>query len=469
MANSKSKTRRKIVVFSSIGVVLVGLTLLAIFRKREAPITVQTEKVSRRNLTELVVANGKIQPVLQVVINPEVSGEIVELPVKEGQDVKKGDLLVKIKPDNYVASRNSAEANYQSALAGKNLAQANLNKADLEYKRYKELFASKLVSDSQYLEADTSLQVMKATFETAIHQVAQAKATLAKSEDDLSKTVIYSPIAGTVSRLRSQVGERVVGTALMAGTEIMTVANLEAMEARVDIGEIDVILIAIGQMARLEVDAFRDRKFVGIVTEIANSAKGTLGGSLASSSSSSSSGGSATQEATKFEVKIRVQEKEFFRPGMSVTAEIQTRSRTNVLTVPIQSVTTRVPKKPGDDKKSGNSRKNDANGKATNSAASAPANSPASSGTNAAKPGDARKPGEAPKPIEVVFVLEGERVKMVPVKRGISDDAYVEITEGLHEEQEVVSGGYKAINRELEEGKKIKKGEVVPDKEEKEK
>src|SRR5947207_8948680 len=139
MANSKNKTRRKILVFSSIGVVLVGLTLLAIFRKREAAITVQTEKVSRRNLTELVVANGKIQPVLQVVINPEVSGEIVDLPVKEGQDVKKGDLLVKIKSDNYVASRNSSLASYQSSLAGKNLADANLNKADLEYQRYQKL------------------------------------------------------------------------------------------------------------------------------------------------------------------------------------------------------------------------------------------------------------------------------------------------------------------------------------------
>src|SRR5438477_3793911 len=275
MANSKKKTRRKVLVFSGIAVVLIGLTLLAIFRKREAVITVQTEKVSRRNITELVVANGKIQPVLQVVINPEVSGEIIELPVKEGQDVKKGDLLVKIKPDNYVASRNSAEASYQSALAGKNLAYANLNKAQLEHKRFQELFGAKLVSDSQFLEAQTSLEVMKASFETATHQVAQFKAALAKTQDDLSKTTIYSPIDGTVSRLRSQIGERVVGTQLMAGTEIMTVANLEAMEARVDIGEIDVILIGVGQSARLEVDAFRDRKFNGTVTEIANSAKGT--------------------------------------------------------------------------------------------------------------------------------------------------------------------------------------------------
>src|SRR5713101_832432 len=158
MANVNGKNRRKIFVFSAIGVVLAAVAVVVILRRREAPIPVQTEKVSRRNLTELVVANGKIQPVLQVVINPEVSGEIIALPVKEGQEVKKGDLLVKIKPDNYVASRNSSEASYQSALASQNLAQANLNKADLEYKRSKQLFENKLVSDSQFLEAETSLE-----------------------------------------------------------------------------------------------------------------------------------------------------------------------------------------------------------------------------------------------------------------------------------------------------------------------
>src|SRR6478672_1179180 len=169
MANSKSKTRRKILIFSGIGVVLIGLTLLAIFRKREAVFTVQTEKVARRNITELVVANGKIQPVLQVVINPEVSGEIVELPVKEGQLVKKGDLLVKIKPDNYIAQRNSAGANFKSAEANVALAKANLDKARLDYARFEELFRTKLVSDSQFLEAKTSLDVAAATYEGSTH------------------------------------------------------------------------------------------------------------------------------------------------------------------------------------------------------------------------------------------------------------------------------------------------------------
>lgn len=432
MANPKSIKRRKAVVFSLLGLVLVALSTVAALRKREVIITVQTEAVGRRNITEIVVANGRIQPVLQVVINPEVSGEITALPVKEGQMVKKGDLLLKIKPDNYIASRNSYQASFKSAEANNRLAKANLDKAELEFLRYKQLSEAALVSESQFLDAKTSLEVMKATFETSIHQVEQAKAALARAEDDLSKTTIVSPIAGTVTKLRSQLGERVVGTAMMAGTEVMTVANLDKMEARVDIGEIDVVLIALGQKARLEVEAFRDRKFSGEVTEIANASKGL-------SSAPGAGGGGQQQEATKFEVKILITEKEVFRPGMSVTAEIETRSRTNVLSVPIQSVTTRMPK---DEKGKPAAVKKDAD---------KPAPSPER------KTGFSKE-NEGPKPIEVVFLTDGERAKMNKVKTGISDDAYIEIMEGLKEGQEVISGGYKAISRELEDGKKFKKG-----------
>src|SRR5262245_9982584 len=449
MANSKRKVRRWGLLLSVTAVILAGVGVFVYYRKREVPVTVQTEKVSRRNLTELVVANGKIQPVVQVVINPEVSGEIIDLPVKEGQVVSKGDLLVKIKPDNYLAGRNSAEASYKSAVAAKTLAKANFEKARIEFDRIKALFADKLVSDSQFLEAKTTLEVMKATHETSVHQADQTKATLAKSEDDLAKTTILSPMAGTVTRLRSQRGERVVGTALMAGTEIMTVAALDEMEARVDISETDVVLISLGQIARLEVDAFRDRKFSGTVTEIANASK-TPG---PSGSQSSSFSPSQQQEATKFEVKIRIQEKEPLRPGMSVTAEIETRYRTNVLCVPIQSVTTRLPKKP--------------DGKQSKSASGTQSKSSASSDTSSRKSGEGKKTGETSKASEVVFLAESDRVKMVPVKRGIGDDAYVEIVEGLNEGQEVVSGGYKAINRDLEDQKKIKRGEAVESENEK--
>jgi len=269
---------------------------------------------------------------------------------------------------------------------------------------------------------------------------------LARAEDDLSKTTIVSPITGTISKLNSEVGERVVGTAMMAGSDIMTIADLNEMEARVDIGEVDVVLMACGQTVRLEVDAFKDRKFSGSVTQIANSSK--TAGSMQQSTS---------QEATKFEVRIRIKEKEQFRPGMSVTAEIETRSRLNVLTVPIASVTTRLPKK---DKKAGKGSSD------TNSEVKVEltASAAGSEGTNSVS---GKKSKEGPKPIEVVFLMENDRVKMVPVKIGISDDDYWEITEGVKEGQEVVSGGYRAISRDLEDGKKVRKGQPG-DKEKKE-
>jgi HlyD family secretion protein len=414
------------------------------FRKKDEVVTIQTEKVQRRDLTELVVANGRAYPVVQVKISPEVSGEIIELPVKEGQAVKKGDLLLRIKPDFYAASKRSAEASFQAAVANKDLAGANLRKAEIEEARNKSMLANKLISESVYLEVKTACDVAKASFQASEHQVNVAKASLQRAEEELAKTTIVSPITGTVSKLNSQLGERVVGTAMMTGTEVMVIADLNEMEARVDIGEVDVVLIAIGQKARLEVEAFRDRKFTGEVTEIANSSRG-LGGQGSGGGGGGGSGGQG-QEATRFEVKIRIKDKETFRPGMSVTAEIETRSRTNVLSVPIQSVTTRLPKKDG-------------NKGATNSleVAARSTNSPVTE----------RKNNEALKPVEVVFLRDGETVRSVPVKRGISDEDYSEIIEGLQEGQEVVSGGYKAISRDLEDGKKVKLGDPEKEKEEK--
>jgi HlyD family secretion protein len=442
MAKSKSRGR-KVLVFSFLVVLLGGLGTAAYLRQREVVLTVQTEKVTRRNLTETVVANGRVQPVFYVKISPEVSGEIIELPVKEGQTVRKGDLLVRIKPDTYIANSNSATASYRASLAAKTTAEANLARAEAEFRRQEVLFKNNLVSESLFVDAKTAYEVARAQLRSATHQVEMSKAALDRAEEDLRKTVIYSPLDGTVIRLNSQVGERVVGTAMMAGTEIMTIADLNEMEARVEVGEIDVPLIQIGQLARIEADAFKDRKFTGTVTEIANSSRGLVlgGGGF----------GVQSQEATKFEVKVRIQDKAAFRPGMSVTAEIETRYRTNVLTVPIVSVTTRLPKSTNAVARAGAPHAAPAG---TNSAAAtAPATPDATNAT-----AGTRKPGEAPKPIEVVFVKDGDVARMVPIKRGISDDTYVEILEGLQEGQEVISGGYKAISRELEDGKKIKVG-----------
>jgi HlyD family secretion protein len=447
--SSKKRKKSRKLIFSIIGIAVLLLVIVAIaIHSRKPPITVQTEKVSRHNITEVVVANGKIQPVVQVGISPEVAGEIVALPVKEGDHVKKGDLLVRIKPDNYQATRDSAAASYQSAIANKNLAHAQLDKAEAEYKRNLELFQHQLVSDSEFLQIKTDYEVAKLQVETATHQVDQSKFGLDNANADLNKTTILSPIDGTVVSLKSQLGERVLGTSFNMGTEIMTVADLNEMEARVDVGEMDVVLMQPGQNTHLEVDAFKDKKYNGVVTEVANSAKG-FGQSAAAMSSSSAT----TGDATKFEVHIRIKEKELFRPGMSVTAEIETRSRTNVLAVPIASVTARLPKG-----NATNSLASGANASSTNTMAAA---TNSASGTNTMKAD--KKSKEAPKQIDVVFVMDGDHVKMVPVKIGISDDNYWEITDGLQDGQEVVSGGYHAISHDLEDGKKVVKGTATTD------
>jgi HlyD family secretion protein len=440
MANSKK--RKKIITFSIIGTVLLVLLLTAILRKKEPTITVQTDKVTRHDITEKVVANGKIYPVMQVHISPEVSGEIIVLAVKEGQYVHKGDLLLKILPDVYLAAVNQAKANYESSLASKTQAVATLEKAEADFTRNKELFARKLLSESDYIGFKVARDVAEAQLESANDQVNVAKAAVDSAQDSLNKTTIAAPLDGTVTTLNSQLGERVLGTVQNAGTDIMTISDLSEMEARVDIGEMDVVLLQAGQKAKLEVDSFKDKKFDGVVTAVANASKDmSANSSLGGSSSSSSS-----QAATQFQVRIRIMDNEAFRPGMSVSAEIETRARTNVLAVPIASVTTRVIKpKPSME----NSHRE------TNSA---PTNATATTGgeTNSTKTG--KKTDEKNKPVDVVFVVEGDHVKTVPVKIGISDDDYWEITDGLKEGDEIIIGNYSAISRSLDDGKKIIKG-----------
>jgi len=408
----KRRRRNRRIVVAAILVVIGVIVWGKYFHKTEELLSVDTGKVVRRDLTETVLANGRVQPVTQVTINPEVAGEIIELPVTEGQAVKKGDLLVHIRPDNYLALKNSAEATHLSALAGNQQAKEELMKAEADFKRNEELFKSKLIAENVFTDFKTALAVARLRVQSSEHQANQAQFSLDQARADLTKTTIVAPIDGTVTKLRSQLGERVLGTSFNMGTEIMTIARLDEMEARVDIGEVDIVLIKEGEPVQLEVEAFKNRKFKGVVSAVANASK-------SSSQTQTNTSSSGTQEAPKFEVKIRVLDKESFRPGMSVSAEIETRSRQNVIAVPIQSVTTRLPK-PG----------------------SAPATPQA-------------KSSGPIKPVEVVFVREGDHVKMVPVKTGISDSDYYEIVEGLTEGQEIVTGGYKAISKDLEDGKKV--------------
>jgi len=451
----KPKKRRKIIIFSVIGLVLVALVLLAVFKKKQPLISVQTEKVSRHSLTNIVVANGKIQPVVQVTISPEVSGEIIALPVKEGQQVKKGDLLVKINPDIYIAATNQAMAGYESSLAAMASATANLEKAQADYDRNLELFNRKLLSDSDFIAFKSARDVAKAQLDSANDQVNVAMANLDTAKEQLKRTTIVSPLDGTISKLNSQLGERVLGTVQNAGTIIMIISDLNQMEARVDVGEMDVVGIKPGRKARLEVDAFKDRKFNGTVTDVASSSKDS------NLPQGYSSGSSQSQEATKFQVRIRLNDQEAFRPGMSVSADIETTYRTNALTVPLASVTTRAvtPKKIDPPDTGGTNAT-----AATNLAASK------TSGTNAASSGtnstaavtnavaSTAKGKESAKPTDVVFVVKGDHVEAVPVKIGICDDNYWEIIDGLTNSEEIVSGGYRAISRDLQDGSKIKKG-----------
>ncbi|HUE36832.1 MAG TPA: efflux RND transporter periplasmic adaptor subunit [Candidatus Acidoferrum sp.] len=433
-----SHWKRNTIIIGGVVLVLMAIGGFWFFHKHDPPVIVQTEKVARRNLTEIVVANGKIQPVVEVTISPEVSGEIIDLPVKEGQRVKKGDLLVKINPDIYIAALNQAQAGYASSLAAAASAKANLEKAQSDYTRNKQLFSSNLVDESDFVGFKVARDVAEAQLESATDQVDVSKAAVDSSQDSLNKTTIASPLDGTISKLNSQLGERVLGTVQNEGTEIMVISDLSAMEARVDVGEMDVTGIKPGQKAKLEVDAFKDRKFNGIVTDVGSSSEDN---NLQPGMSSGGNGNGQTQEATKFEVRIRISDKEAFRPGMSVSADIETRYRTNVITVPLASVTTRSVGQKDDPKP------NDG----TNTVARS---------TNSAAP---TMGGEASKLTDVVFVVQGDHVKAVPVKIGICDDNYWEITSGVTNGQEIVSGGYKAISRDLQEGSKVRKGTVVAD------
>jgi HlyD family secretion protein len=405
MATNGKKSKKKIIIFSVIGVVLVVLVLLVILgSKRDTVFTVQTEKIQHRTITQVVSATGKIQPETKVKINAEVSGEIISLPVREGQRVNKGQLIVRIKPDAYQASMERAEASMA-------MNEASLRKAEAEFKRVTELFGKQLVSQSE-------MDIAKSTYESAKAASNQSAASLKESRETYSKTTIYAPMDGIVSQLNCEVGERVSGSTFTQGTEIMTVADLSRMEARVDVGENDVVMVTVGDTAKIDVDSYPDRKFIGTVSQIANTAK---------------SRGTGTQdEVTNFEVRILLKTPEgvHFRPGMSMAADVETETHANVLAVPIQSVTVRAPK---EEKK-----------------VEGPAEGEARLDVKQAK----KK--EEDKLEEVVFVVAEGKVKTLKVKRGLSDDAYVEVTGEKLEGAEVVSGPFKAINRDLENDSSVK-------------
>lgn len=417
-ANNKKKNRRKIIVLSVVGLLVIVFIVLAILgTKKEEIIIVQTEKVERRDITQTVTATGKIDPEFKVVITPEVSGEIVYLPVKEGQRVRKGDLLLKIKQDQYLAQRDRAVANLQSAKASLAIQKIQLKKIESDYNRVQELF-------KKGLSSEVELEAIKAQYETARAQVLAAESTVQQMEaavkeanENLAKTVITSPMDGIVSQLNVKLGERVLGTGFTQGSNLMTIADLSKMVAVVDVDENDVVLISIGDTAKVKVDAFPGKVFTGVVYEIGNTAK--------------SKGLGTQEEVVNFEIKIRILDSNVdLKPGMSCNAEIMTDTRTNVLAVPIQSVSIR-----GKEAISKEEKKSDEEEIVTV---------------------EKKKEDLDTKALEGVFIIENAKAKFVKVKTGISDDTYIEIIEGLKGGEEVVTGSYRAISRELKDGSKVR-------------
>ena len=378
---------------------------------------VAVEKVSLRTIVETVSASGKIQPEIEVKISSDVSGEIVSLMVKEGQKVKRGQLLCKIRPDIYESYLDRASAALNTSKANLSNAEARFIQTEQAYERNSKLIKDKIISEADFEVIKSNYLSAKADVQAAKFNVKSAEASVKEAKDNLFKTTVFSPVDGTVSKLNVELGERVLGTSQMTGTEIMRIANLNSMEVSVDVNENDINRLSIGDTATVEVDAFLDQSFKGVVTEIANSASVV---------------GASADQVTNFPVKIRILSESYsklnskdknlaspLRPGLSATVEIQTEKTINILTVPIQSVTTREDSV--DDK---------------NTATTAVA-----VGASSMK--------------EFVFVVVNNKVIKLSVKTGIQDDMYIEIKEGLKAGQEVVVAPYLAISKLLKDGMQI--------------
>lgn len=423
---------KRYIIFGSIGLVLLLIIISIVVGKREKPIPVTTEKALRKTILQTVSATGKVQPETEVKISPEVAGEIIELPVTDGMPVKKGDLLVKIKPDSYKALLEQQEAAISAAKATNLQQKATMMKTEQDLKRAEDLFNKKLISVQDYNAAEAAHDVAMNTYESSLHEIERAQASSSQARDQLSKTTIYSPMDGTVTILNSKLGERLVATNQFAGTEVMRVADLAHMQAVVDVNENDVVNVKISDKANVKIDAYGDRKFQGIVQQIANTGKTT--------------GAGTQEEVTNFEVKIRIDDHDVaLRPGLSCTADIETNMVKDAVAVPMQSVTIRT----GDSNLSPEEiekqkQKAAARDKGDNNAEF----------INERLERQAQKE-EREKLAKVVFLKSGNKAQMIKVTTGISDDTYMEVKSGIKPGDEVISGSYSAISRKLKDGAKV--------------
>ncbi len=456
MAKKKqSATRRiiKIIIGLLIVLVLLGIVgaMTGVLGGGEEGLAVEVAEAQRRDITQVVTAFGRVQPEVEVTISPDVSGEIIELPVEEGDRVEEGELLAVLEPDFYVAQAEQAEAGVLQARAQLAGSKADLQQAQAELERQRMLYEREVISQSDFELAETQYEVAQSRYRAAQYAVESAEAQLREAQEQLSKTRIYAPMDGTVSMLSVELGERVVGTSQMAGTEMMRIARLDRMELEVDVNEHDVVNVALADSAGVEVDAYPDRAFGGVVTEIANSARITGQGTqeqvtnfpvkvrllmdeiAAGAAAAAEEGSAETAVGRPEEVPLTANEAPVFRPGMSGTVEIYTQTAPNAVAVPIQAVTVRDFNRvhPEDDSTQ--------TGPEADSAAA-----------------EARVPqGEDLR--RVVFVVaEDGTAKMVEVETGISDDAHIQILSGLSGGEEVIIGPYSAVSRALEPGMEIR-------------
>ena len=433
-AAPKKKSRRKLwLILSVVALVVVAVAAAVANKKKDKATVVTTDKAVIKTITQTVNATGKVQPETEVKIAPEVSGEVIALPLREGATVKKGDLLVSIKPDNYKYQLDQREAALAAARATAIQSKAQLLKSEEDFKRSQDLFAKQLISDAEMTASRTAFEAAQANYDNALAQIRSSEGLLAQAQELLSKTTIYAPIDGTVTSRTSEVGERVVGTGQFAGTEVMRVADLANMEVRVNVNENDVVNVKIGDKARISVDAYPNRRFNGEVWEIASTAR-TLGQNT-------------QEEVTNFIVRIRVLDRDAaLRPGMSANADIETKTVTDVVAVPIQSVTvrTREGAKTIDDL----AKERDKKAKETQGEG-------AQTAVNQKQQRDLeRADREALQ--RVVFLRDGDKVKMVNVETGIADTTHMEIKTGLKKDDEIVTGPFSVVTRVLKDGEKVR-------------
>jgi len=399
--------KKKYIIVGLVFITAVIIVVMLVKGKKEHTYKVSVEKVQKRDITEMITANGKIQPEKEVKISADVSGEIIELEVKEGDKVELGQVLLKINPQIYLSQIERIEASLNSSKAQMLQSEAQLMDKENQFKRQKKLWEQKAISDFEYEQAQTNFKVAQATFKSSQFSVLSSEASLKEAKENLRKTTIYSPMTGTVSMLNVEKGERVVGTMQMTGTEIMRIANLNRMEVKVDVNENDIIRVKKNDTAYIEVDAYLGRKFKGIVTEIANSANTT---------------GASADQVTNFEVKVLILESSYgdlldtivhnqypFRPGMSASIDIRTKTLLQAISLPIEAITV--------------------------------------------KP-DSIDDSEL---IEIVYVVSQGKAIRKEVKTGIQNNQYIVIKQGVDENDEVVVAPYSTINKKLKDGSLISK------------